>query len=153
MITFSDFVPFLPALTLGTLAVGYATYRLNQVTARRGRLISAWDVFSRSVHYSAIELLLRTDGSALQFDYETRQLAVVTLNALEVIARQAGASRHDWEMVLSPEDHGRLTTLLTHCKGLIELAGIGQFPPDGTARPPARGKAFATLRRVFRVAR
>ncbi len=153
MTIFSDVVPFLPVLTIGTFTVGYATYRLNQVNARRGRLIAAWDGFTRSAHYSAVELLLRADRSALLSDCETRHLAMVTLNALEAIARQAGASRHDWEMMLSPEDHGRLATLLARCKGLIEVAGSGEFPSNGAVQFPARGKAFAGLRKAFRVAR
>lgn len=149
--TLSDLVPFLPAFTIGTITVGYATYRLNQVTARRGRLIAAWGGFTQSVHYYAVELLLRADEPALVSDSGTRRLAMMTLNALEAIARQSGASRRDWEMVLSPEDHGRLSTLLARCKGLIEVAG--EFPYDSATLFPQRTKAFAALRKVFRVVR
>lgn len=149
MTLISDVTELLPALPIATLMIAWATYRLNQVTARRARLLSAWDNFTRSVHYAAIELLIRADASSLLADREASRLTVATLQALETIVRQTGAVRQDWKMVLLPEDHRRIFTLITRYTSLIGIRAQKNAYSGESDSVFGGVEEFAVLRKSF----
>lgn len=142
MIALLEVTPFLPALTIGTIAVSYVTFRLNQLTARRSRLIAAWDAFIKSPNHCAIELLLRADEAAWASDRATQTLAVSTLAALETIAKQSEATCADWALVLPADEHAQVHRLVQRRTSLPpeRLGTSDRFTALVNAFPASNGR-------------
>lgn len=142
MIALLEFTPFLPVLTIGTIAVSYVMFRHNKLTARRSRLIAAWDAFVRSPSYCAIELLLRAEEAAWASDRATQTLAASTLLALETIAKQSEATYADWVLVLPADEHARVYRLVQRRTWLPpETLGTSNcFMAIANAFPASKGR-------------
>lgn len=141
---------YAPLFTAGPIAIGTLTIRSNMATARRTRFIKAWAEFAQTENHGCIRTLAVANARDLVFDTPTHIAALNTLSALERLARQASASRTDWEMVLPLDIHAALKSFVVLAKPLTDLVRKTEIPLEVRCYNGHRSRAFANILSIFR---
>lgn len=141
---------YAPLLTAGPIIIGAFTIRSNIKTARRTRFIKAWAEFAQTEDHDRIHTLAAANVNDLVLDTPTRIAALTALSSLERLARQATASRADWEMVLPLDFHATLKSFVALAKPLIDLVRKTDVPLEVRCYNGHRSRAFANILRSFK---
>jgi hypothetical protein len=140
-------VQALPAA--GALGGACLLWRFHNKNARRQRLISEWEAFTRLPLYADVEAIPQIDNVMITQPGDERARALKVLGHLERMARLTGAKRLDWEQVLPLDDHARIRGFIIHCDCLIQLVRKTQIPVEVHVWNGHRNAAFANIRRIF----
>jgi hypothetical protein len=141
---------YAPLFTAGPIVIGTFTIWSNIATARRTRFIKAWAEFAQTEDHGRIRTLAAANERDLVFDTPTRIAALNTLSALERLARQASASRTDWEMVLPLDIHAALKSFVALAKPQTDVVRKTDVPLEVRCYNGDRSSAFANVLSSFR---